>query len=173
MTEQFTNPRTGAWVRPLEGEADLTIERLMKPGTGKADAHVHFDFDERFEVLEGTGTIVVDRRERELAAGESVELPRRTPHRNLYNPGSEDLRFRLTLSPRTEFADAFLSALRHHMERGTVNAQGEFPNLQLLATLHGTRAKSYLAGPPIWLQKPVLPVGALIARLRGYRPRYD
>jgi mannose-6-phosphate isomerase-like protein (cupin superfamily) len=167
------NPKTGAWIEPLDAGADAAFERLMKPGTGRADAHVHLDFDERYEILEGTATVVKEGRELRLSPGDTLEIPRGTRHVNPYNATSEDLRLRHTVSPRTEFADAFVSALAHHMENGTVNEQGEFPDLQLFATLHGTKAKSYLAKVPIVLQKPVIPVAAFIARRRGYRPRYD
>jgi mannose-6-phosphate isomerase-like protein (cupin superfamily) len=167
------NPKTGAWIEPLDAGSDAAFERLMKPRTGKADAHVHLDFDERYEILEGTATVVREGQEIRLSPGDTLEIPRGTRHVNPHNATSEDLRFRHTASPRTEFADAFVSALAHHMENGTVNEQGEFPDLQLFATLHGTKAKSYLAKVPIVLQKPVIPVAAFIARRRGYRPRYD
>jgi hypothetical protein len=147
-----TNPRTGAWIEPAREGEDLVMERLMKPRTGKADGHVHLDYVESFEVLEGT-------------AG--------TPHVNPYNDTEADLRLRHRVSPSSAFAEAFLSALGHHMENATVNDQGEFSDLQLFVVLHGTRAKSYRTGIPIWVQKAVLPVGAAIGRMRGLRPGYD
>lgn len=168
----YANPRTGAWMRPLEAGDDAAMERLMKPHTGKADAHVHLDFDERYEVLEGRATIVRDGRELEAGPGEIVEIPRGTRHRNPYNQTNEDLRLRHTVSPRSEFSDCFISALGHHMQNDTVNDQGEFPDLQLFVILHATRAQSYLAGPPIALQKPAIALGAAVGRRRGYRPSY-
>jgi mannose-6-phosphate isomerase-like protein (cupin superfamily) len=169
----YTNPRTGAWMRPLEAGDDAAMERLMKPHTGKADAHVHLDFDERYEILEGTATIVIDGRTVTAGPGETVEVPRGTRHRNPFNETGEDLRLRHTVSPRSEFTDCFISALGHHMVNDTVDGQGEFPALQLFVILHASRAQSYLAGPPIGLQKPVIALGAAIGRRRGYRPRYD
>jgi mannose-6-phosphate isomerase-like protein (cupin superfamily) len=169
----YTNPRTGAWLRPLEAGGDAAMERLMKPHTGKANAHVHLDFDERYEILEGTATIVVDGRTRTAGPGETVEVARGTKHRNPFNDTGQDVRLRHTVSPRSEFTDCFISALGHHTERDTVNAQGEFPDLQLFVILDATQAKSYLAGPPIFVQKPVIAAMASIGRRRGYRPRYD
>ena len=92
-------------------------------------------------------------------------MPRGTPHRNPYNETGEDLRLRHRVSPGGAFADAFVSALGHHTENDTVNDQGEFPDLQLFVVLHATRAQSYLAGPPVWLQRPVIAVAATIGRL--------
>jgi hypothetical protein len=145
----------------------------MKPHTGKADAHFHLDFHERFEVLEGTATIDLDGRDIVAGAGEMVEIPRGAKHRNAYNATEADLRLRHTVSPGSEFAECFLSSLCHHTEHDTVNDQGEFPDLQLFVILRATRERSYRAGPPIFLQRPVIALGAALGRLRGYRPRYD
>jgi quercetin dioxygenase-like cupin family protein len=169
----WTNPRTGAWLTWLPRGDDGVIERVIKPHTGKADAHVHLDYVERFEILAGTATYEVDGEPRTAPAGESIELAPGTRHRNPYNESGTDLRLRHTASPGGEFVEAFVSSLGHHMENGTVNRQGEFPQLQLFVVLQATRAQSFLAGPPVWLQKPVIAAGALIGRLRGYRPRYD
>jgi hypothetical protein len=79
------------------------IERVMKPHTGKADPHIHFDYVEGFEVMDGTATIEVDGR----------------------------------------------------------------------AVSAGTGAGSYRAGLPIWLQKPVIALGAALGRMRGLKPGYD
>ena len=62
----WTNPRTGAWVKASAVGENMVIERVMKPGTGKADAHIHFDYVESFEIIDGTATIEVD--------GESVPV---------------------------------------------------------------------------------------------------
>lgn len=169
----YTNPRTGAWLTWLPRGADGVIERVIKPHTGKADAHVHHDYVERFEILDGTATIEVEGARRTVGAGETVELSPHTPHRNPYNETDSDLRLRHTAAPGGEFVEAFVSSLGHHMENETVNGQGEFPALQLFVVLRETRARSYLAGPPVALQKPVIAVGALLGRLRGYQPRYD
>jgi mannose-6-phosphate isomerase-like protein (cupin superfamily) len=169
----WTNPRTGAWLTWMPEGDDGVIERVIKPRTGKADAHVHLDFDETYEILSGTATLEREGRSETAGKGERAEVPRGTPHRNPYNETGEDLRLRHRVSPGGPFADAFVSALGHHTENDTVNDQGEFPDLQLFVVLHATRAQSYLAGPPVWLQRPVIPLAAMIGRWRGYRPSYD
>jgi mannose-6-phosphate isomerase-like protein (cupin superfamily) len=169
----WTNPRTGAWLTWLPRNGDAVIERVMKPHTGKADAHYHLDFDERFEVVAGTATIELEGRPVTVAAGETMEIPRRTPHRNAFNATEADLRLRHTVSPGGEFAAAFVSALGHYMETDSLDSQDEFRTLQLLVVLHETRAQSYLARPPVALQKPVIAAGALLGRLRGYRAGFD
>jgi mannose-6-phosphate isomerase-like protein (cupin superfamily) len=168
-----TNPQTGAWLETTRDGDDLLIERLMKPHTGKADGHVHMDYVETFEVIDGTATIHVDGEKRTLGPGERLELPAGVPHVNVHNDTDADLHHLHRISaPGRTFAEAFISALGHHMENGTVNDQGEFSNLQLFVVLHGTRAQSYRTGIPIWLQKAVLPLGAAVGRMRGLRVSY-
>jgi hypothetical protein len=143
LAEQtWTNPRTGAWVKASSVGDNMVMERVIKPGTGKADAHVH------------------------------LEVPPGTAHRNPFNDTDGDLHLRHTVAPGSAFAEAFVTSLGHHMERDTVNDQGEFSDLQLFVVLRGTRAKSYRAGIPVALQKPVIALGALLGRLRGYKPGY-
>jgi mannose-6-phosphate isomerase-like protein (cupin superfamily) len=169
----WTNPRTGAWITWLPDGRDGVLERVMKPHTGKADAHVHLDYGESFEILDGTATIEVDGRTTTAGPGERVELSPGTPHRNPYNASDSDLRLRHRASPGGAFVGSFVSALGHHMENDTVNEQGEFSDLQLFVVLRGTRARSYRAGIPVALQKPVIALGALVGRMRGLRPSYD
>ena len=169
----WTNPRTGAWVTWLPDGQDGLLERVMKPHTGKADAHVHLDYVESFEILAGTATIEIEGGVVTAAAGETVELPVGTGHRNPYNAADSDLRLRHRASPGGSFVEAFVSALGHHMENGSVNKQGEFSNLQLFVVLHATRAQSFRTGLPVAVQKPVIAMGAWIGRLRGLRPSYD
>jgi mannose-6-phosphate isomerase-like protein (cupin superfamily) len=169
----WTNPRTGAWITWLPDGHDGVLERVIKPHTGKADAHVHLDYVESFEVLDGTATFEVDGRTTTAGAGERVELSPGTAHRNPYNAGDADLRLRHRASPGGTFVESFVSALGHHMENDTVNEQGEFSNLQLFVVLRGTRAESYRVGIPVALQKPVIALGAFVGRLRGLRASYD
>jgi len=169
---RWANPRTGASIESSVDGGDLVIERVMKPHTGKADPHRHLDYLESFEVLEGTATLVVDGTTLSAGPGERVEIPVGVSHRNPYNETDADLHLRHRAAPGSAFVDAFVSALGHHMEHGTVNKQGEFPQLQLFLTLHATRGQSFLPRVPIVVQKPVIALAATLARLRGYKPSY-
>jgi mannose-6-phosphate isomerase-like protein (cupin superfamily) len=77
----WTNPRTGAWAKASSVGDDMVLERLMKPHTGKADAHRHLDYVESFEIVDGTATIEVDGRAISAGPGERVEVPPGVPHR--------------------------------------------------------------------------------------------
>ena len=168
----WTNPRTGAWLTWLPDGDDGVLERVMNPHTGKADPHVHLDYVESFEIIDGTATVEIDGQQVFAGSGETVEVPIGTAHRNPYNATDSDLRLRHRASPGGTFVEAFVSSLGHHMENDTVNEQGEFSDLQLFVVLRGTRARSYRAGIPVPLQKPVIALGAALGRLRGYRAGY-
>ncbi|MEA2418420.1 MAG: hypothetical protein QOE60_626 [Thermoleophilaceae bacterium] len=168
----WTNPRTGAWVKASAVGPNMVMERVIKPRTGKADPHLHLDYVESFEIIDGTATIEVDGRAVNAGPGERVEIAPGTPHRNPYNDTDSDLHLRHTAAPGGPFTEAFVTSLGRHMERDTVNDQGEFSDLQLFVVLRGTRAQSFRAGIPLALQKPVIAVGALLGRLRGYKAGY-
>jgi mannose-6-phosphate isomerase-like protein (cupin superfamily) len=59
------------------------------PGSPLPPAHLHPDQDERFEVLEGVLTFVVEGIETSVAAGEDLEVPRGAVHQ-VSNTGEVD-----------------------------------------------------------------------------------
>jgi mannose-6-phosphate isomerase-like protein (cupin superfamily) len=145
------------------------LERLMKPHTGKADPHLHQDFHQSFEVLEGTGRCAIDRDERDVGAGETAEIPPGTRHVDIWNGSDEDLHVRTTIRPAPAFADVYVRTLGTLMEEGKLNDQDEMKTLQVFALLSETRAKSYDARVPIPLQNVLVPVVGRLARALGYR----
>src|SRR4051794_4636748 len=99
LAEQtWTNRRTGAWVKASSVGDNMVMERVIKPGTGKADAHLHLDYVESFEIIDGTATIEVDGRAISAGPGERVEVPPGTAHRNPYNDTEGDLQLRHTVA---------------------------------------------------------------------------
>ncbi len=67
---------------------ELELEGTWKPGGSSPPAHLHPSQDEYFEVLSGRLTAVVDGLRRQLGPGDTLEIPRRTPHK-MWNPGTE------------------------------------------------------------------------------------
>jgi mannose-6-phosphate isomerase-like protein (cupin superfamily) len=159
----------------IVGRSDdrLTLERRFAPNTGKADPHLHQDFTQIWEAVEGRGMIEVDGADRELRAGDRVELAPSTPHRDPYNEGDGGLRVRGTVTPRIDFVEAYAESWAHHLREGTTTDQDEPPLLQIFLILKESGARSYRSGVPVALQKATLPLAAGLARLRGYRARYD
>ena len=167
----WRNPRTGASVTVLEHTPEqAVIERRMRPRTGRTDAHVHRDFEQWWEAVEGELTCAVDGAERRVGPGERVVVSRDTAHRDPYNETDQDVVFRLAVRPATPFAEVFVRTLGDLMERDALNDQGEFTPLQLFGVLRAGRADSWLAGLPVWVQRPVVAAGAALGRVRGQRP---
>jgi mannose-6-phosphate isomerase-like protein (cupin superfamily) len=69
------------------------------PGRPIAGLHLHRSDDEAWFVLWGRLGFRVDDEEREVGAGESILVPRGTPH-SYWNPASEPARYLLVMTPR-------------------------------------------------------------------------
>lgn len=149
----------------------LVFERLIKPGKGRADPHVHLDFVQTWECVTGAGAMEVEGERRELKAGDRVVLPLSTAHRDPFTEDGEMV-IRGIFEPVTDFLEAFADALAHHYERGTLNDQDEMPLLQIVQIVRATDGESYRAGVPVALQRASGPLLSLAARLRGYRADY-
>jgi mannose-6-phosphate isomerase-like protein (cupin superfamily) len=69
------------------------------PGRPIAGLHLHRCDDEAWIVLEGRLGFRVGEEEREVAAGDSLLVPRGTQH-SYWNPASEPARYLLVMTPR-------------------------------------------------------------------------
>jgi len=169
----YENPRNGSRLTVHEMTPQrLRFERLYKPHTGMADAHLHLDFNHKWEVVSGRGRYELDGEAYELGPDESAGIQLGRAHRDLYNPFDEDALARFDLRPCNQFVETFFETLVWLFERGQLDEQERFPQLQLFVIPRATKARSYAAGPPFALQKAMLPLLAAFGRLRGYRPRY-
>lgn len=91
--QHLTFLQTGA----TTGGALLQLEVRLEPG-GWVPRHVHARQDERVEVLAGTLTVGVGRREQTLHVGDSAGVPRRKVH-VVRNAGDGEARFLLEVRP--------------------------------------------------------------------------
>lgn len=69
------------------------------PGRPIAGLHLHRSDDEAWFVIDGRLGFRVGDEEREVAAGESILVPRGTPH-SYWNPLSKPTRYLLVMTPR-------------------------------------------------------------------------
>jgi mannose-6-phosphate isomerase-like protein (cupin superfamily) len=76
----------------------LELEASYQAGGAEPPAHLHPSQDEHFEILSGWMRARIDGRDRELSAGETVEVPAGTEHQ-LWNAGSERAVMRWTTTP--------------------------------------------------------------------------
>jgi mannose-6-phosphate isomerase-like protein (cupin superfamily) len=83
------------------------------PGLPIAGLHVHHSDDECWIVQSGRLAFLLGEDEREIGAGESLLVERGTPH-SYWNPGPEEARYLLVMTPRIH---ALIESL-HSGERG-------------------------------------------------------
>jgi mannose-6-phosphate isomerase-like protein (cupin superfamily) len=174
--DTFRDASSGATLEVIRtsapGRGALEIRRLIKPGTGRTIPHLHTDYVERFLVERGEATAKLDGRELRLGPGERLEVPIGTRHVNARNASPRDLVLRHVFDPARAFTLAYVETLGHLMRGGRADAHGEVPVLAAFAIGHRTRSGSYAAGVPQALQRAaLLPLGALLARVRGYELR--
>lgn len=136
----------------------------------RAPAHYHPAQDEHFDILDGVLLVDLAGTRRDVHAGETLDIPRGTPHR-MWNPHTRPARARWETRPagRTE---AWFTALADLQGTGHVDDNGTPKVLPLAALAHAYRDTFRLAAGP----KPAtrLAVAALAgaARATGRAPHH-
>lgn len=144
----------------------LEIEPFA-PGPPK---HVHAGFDEYFRISNGELTVWVDGDIKKLRPGETLFIPKGTPHQP-YNETADVI--------RSNGSFAFPEAFAFHLSQvyGAMDNTpgfGKSPATVLQMALFSTSGfDSYIAeGPPVFVQKSVGFLITPLARLLGYRSYY-
>lgn len=130
-----------------------------------ARPHIHATAEERVEVIAGTARMRVGREEQSVGSGETVVIPAGMVH-SLQRQGEEFLHFRMQMRPPMKTDTMFETLIGLHRD-------GKSLTNPLQAVVIAREHDTYLGGPPIWLQKPLIALLAAIGRLLGYRARYD
>jgi quercetin dioxygenase-like cupin family protein len=181
----FENPNVGQRSRivTLPGETggrQFVLEYINKPFAGEhaVPPHVHTGYLETFEILKGRARYRLGSETRTAVAGERVVMPPRVPHVHPWSDSAEELHV-------LQFADANPADLRGLnaslqaaitiqalAKAGRVNAKG-LPNLlQLGVLIDTTMPATYLAGPPIAMQRVLFGALGWMGRLAGYKTAY-
>lgn len=147
----------------------LELEFHVNPGGFSARPHLHWDVEERVKIISGQVLVTVAGEERELGPGDSAVVPAREPHK-VDVAGDEQAVFTVEVEPARDYETMFETIFGLYRD-GKTGAGGRGNLLQdaVLARRH----KGYLAGPPVFLQRPVLMILAAIGRLFGFRARYE
>ena len=170
--QQWTSPDERSAVRVVELSSErAVIERVLRPGSGKAGAHLHRDWRHDFEAVDGELRVRVGKEgPRLLAVGETVQVPRGVVHVDPWNESAAPAVVRNAVSPVSPAVHVIFATLGELLAAGRLDSQDGFTLLQLAAVLRAGRADSWGAQPPIAVQRVVIPVLAAIARARGVRP---
>lgn len=150
--------------------ASLKIEFDNDPEDIGPPCHVHPFQEERFTVIEGRLAVRVNGEERELGPGESVVVPKDTPH-TYWNPGKVRVRFMSEHFPALGF-ERFITSLYDLDYDGRSNRQGVPKLLQLMVMLQARNGEEFMDGPPRFAQRMATATLGTLGRLLGYRPTY-
>jgi mannose-6-phosphate isomerase-like protein (cupin superfamily) len=144
----------------------LEVEGLWAPDGSPPPKHFHPSQDERFEVLEGMLRTRVDGFERDLTAGDVLEIPRHAVHQ-MWNPGSRPTRAVWQTRPagRTE---RWLRAIDRLHREGRVGSNGMPGPLAFSVLLTEYDDVFRLAVPAQPLVRGALAGLSVVGRARGY-----
>jgi quercetin dioxygenase-like cupin family protein len=89
MTDQLLHLSDQETLRIVRNAPDeLEVEGTWTPGGSPPPPHLHPSQDEEFEIRSGRLTAVVDGVKHELGPGDTLQIPRGTPHK-MWNAGDE------------------------------------------------------------------------------------
>ncbi len=163
--ERITLLQTGAETNGELFAFEVRVPTDMVP----PPPHLHAGEEERMEVLEGEMTVQADGRQRVLRPGDTYTVGPGVAH-TWCNTGTGNLRFRAEFRPSGNM-QSFFETYCGLAADGRSDEKGQPPLLQVAASL--PLWGMYLAGPPILAQRVLMGVLRPIARLRGYRSRYE
>jgi mannose-6-phosphate isomerase-like protein (cupin superfamily) len=174
--ERFEHPSGDTWLEvvavPSGEQHDLAVRRMQKPGKGKLVPHVHLDYTERFRVEQGRAKAWVAGRRINAGPGAEVVVRPGDNHMNAWNGSDEELVMLQSFEPAPDFILSYFETFCHLTREGRTDRQGEAPLSAAFAVADATDGQSFAVGMPHGLQRSVLaPIGARVARLRGYELR--
>jgi mannose-6-phosphate isomerase-like protein (cupin superfamily) len=150
----------------------LVFEEEVEADAPPVPLHLHRRQSERFTVLDGVLDLTLAGELLHLKAGETALVPAGAVH-TYANAGEDPVRIEVTLSPALE-AHRFFESVYGMTRDGGLPPRGPRDALALavLAHTHGF----YLGALPLVVQRPLMAIGAALARLAGVRawaPRYE
>lgn len=109
----YQNPINGEFTTILQSSEDTAgafsqLEVKLNAG-GKNPLHFHYNFTEEFEAVEGILHLEANGSKIQLQPGEKLSVSPRTAHR-FYNPGDENIIFRVKLFPGQPGFEQFIKA---------------------------------------------------------------
>jgi len=164
--EQISFDKTGA---ETNGEYFSGRIVLAPQGIGPPE-HIHPIIEERFKVVSGKLNALVSGKERTVAEGEELIVSPGTPHR-WWNTTYDEVHIEYVVSPALPL-DRFLESVFALSQTGKVNKKGLPSPLRMAPILQNYWDVLYLAKPPLFIQKIVMGMLAVVARLIGYRDEY-
>lgn len=143
----------------------------MRPGGFEAGEHIHPIQEERFEIFAGTLHGRVAGKEVFSRPGETLVIPRGTPH-VFWNDGADELHVLMEFRPALQI-ERFFETFFGLAQDGKVSRKSGLANpLQMSLVMRRYRKEMILARPPRLVQTVLFGALASIGRLLGYRAEY-
>ena len=176
-------PREGqVFVSKSEGFRQTVLKRenglvwgelVLEPYAAGPPEHIHTTFPEKFIVAEGTLSLLANGEKKTLRAGESLLIPPGTPHKP-FNETDSPVVVKGSFTPEygiPEQFTVFLTQAYGFFDEAESNSQP--PKALLQMSRFSPKYDSWLARPPVFLQKALYFVIGPTARLLGYRTYYE
>jgi mannose-6-phosphate isomerase-like protein (cupin superfamily) len=181
----FENPYAGQRTRivTLPGETGgrrFVLEYVNQPFGGEhaVPPHVHTAYMETFEILKGRARYRLGGETKTAAAGERVVMPPLVPHVHPWSDSNEELHVRQVADANPADLRGLNASLQAAItiqalaKAGRVNAKGMPSLLQLGVLIETTMPATYLAGPPMALQRVLFGALGWMGRAAGYKTAY-
>ena len=146
----------------------LEVEATYRGATEKPPpSHYHPTQDEHFEVISGSIRARVGEDQRDLGPGETLDIPRGTPHQ-MWNPHAEPARVRWETRPRGR-TERWFTAIDSLYRQGRVGSNGTPGPLAYGALLTEYDDVFRLAARPEPVVRGAIALLGLAGRVKGYR----
>ncbi len=148
-------------------------ELVLEPYAAGPPEHIHTTFPEKFIVAEGTLSLMVGDEKKTLLAGESLLISPGTVHKP-FNETDLPVVVKGPFTPEYEIPEqftVFLTQAYGFFDESESNSQPPAALLQM--SRFSPKYDSWLARPPVFLQKVLFFVIGPTARLLGYRTYYE
>ncbi len=158
----------------LKREGGLAwVELMLEPRAPGPPEHIHTSFAENFIVAEGTLSLLVNGEKKLLRQGESFLVTPGTPHKP-FNETETQVVVKGPLTPEYAMPERFTIFLTQAYAFFDESESNSRPPKALLQMSRFSPAyDSWMAGPPIPLQKALYFIVGPTARLFGYRTQYE
>jgi quercetin dioxygenase-like cupin family protein len=170
----FASKREGFHQTILKREGGFVwLELVLDPHAPGPPEHIHTSFPENFIVAEGTLSLLVNGDTKHLRPGETFLVTPGTPHKP-FNETDARVVIRGPLTPEFAIPDqfsVFLTQAYGFFDESDANNHP--PKALLQMSRFGPKFDSWLAKPPVAVQKIVFFVIGPTARLLGYRTHYE
>lgn len=162
------------------GGRSFVLEYTNQPFSGEfaVPRHQHPAYTETFEILQGEARYRLGGEEGSAKVGDRVIMPAGVPHVHPWSVSAEELRVRQTAIADPPDRAGLTASLQGAITiyglagAGRVNSKGVPNLLQVAVIIDTTMPATYLAGPPIALQRVVFSGLGRLGRMLGYRPAY-